>query len=442
MTDPTRERRDYESWGRVPHSTAARIERLRREAEALPDAGDSMLAYGQGRSYGDACLNNGGTLLDTAALDRILTFDPETGVVRCEAGVTLAELLAFAVPRGWFLPVTPGTKFVTVGGAIANDVHGKNHHRDGTFGRFVPRFELWRSDGAKLLCSHDENADLYRATIGGLGLTGLIRWADIQLIPVESDRIDMRRERFGSLDDFFRINAEANARSRYTVAWIDTTATGAKLGRGLYIEGDHAPGSPPFPDDAATPTLSIPFDAPGGLLNRFSVRAFNALYYRQQVKSVIRKRVHYEPFFYPLDALGDWNRLYGQRGFFQYQFVIPHSDGHHAIRTILDRIARSGEASFLAVLKTFGDIESPGLLSFPRPGVTLALDFPNRGERTRRLFRDLDALVGEAGGRLYPAKDACMTAADFQRQYPEWEAFQQHIDPAFSSSFWRRVTGS
>jgi FAD/FMN-containing dehydrogenase len=432
---------DYASWGRIPRSAPARAERLRRDADALPEAaGDSLLAYGLGRSYGDACLNNGGTLLDTAALDRILAFDADTGLVRCEAGVTLAELLAFAVPRGWFLPGTPGTKFVTVGGAIANDVHGKNHHRDGTFGRFVPRLELWRSSGEKLVCSSTENAALYRATIGGLGLTGLIRWAEVRLIPVASDRIDLRRERFPSLDDFFRINAEANARSRYTVAWIDTTATGARLGRGLYIEGDHAPGTLPEPGDASVPKLRIPFDAPGGLLNRWTVRAFNAAYYRQQLRPVVRKRVPYEPFFYPLDVLGDWNRLYGRRGFFQYQFVVPHTDGHEAIRALLGRIARSGEASFLAVLKTFGDVASPGMLSFPRPGVTLALDFPNRGERTRRLFRDLDALVREAGGRLYPAKDACMTAEDFQRQYPEWQAFQRHIDPAFSSSFWRRVT--
>jgi FAD/FMN-containing dehydrogenase len=190
------------------------------------------------------------------------------------------------------------------------------------------------------------------------------------------------------------------------------------------------------------PKLRVPLDAPGWLLNRLSVRAFNALYYRQQLRPVVRKEVHFEPFFYPLDVLSDWNRLYGKRGLLQYQFVVPHEDGHGAVRALLDRIARSGEASFLAVLKTFGDLESPGLLSFPRPGVTLALDFPNRGERTWRLFRDLDALVREAGGRLYPAKDACMTAADFQRQYPQWEAFQQHIDPAFSSSFWRRVTGA
>ena len=430
----------YDSWGRVPPSAPARVEGLDPDAEALPDTAP-MLAYGRGRSYGDACLNNGGTLLDTAALDRILGFDPETGIVRCEGGVTLAQLLALAVPKGWFLPVTPGTKFVTVGGAIANDVHGKNHHRDGTFGRFVPRFELWRSDGSKPVCSPGEHADLYRATIAGLGLTGLIRWADVQLLPVQSDEIAMQRTRFGSLDEFFAINAWANARSRYTVAWIDTTATGPGLGRGLYLEGDHAPGYLPAEGAVSEPRLRAPRDAPAWALNRLSVRAFNALYWRQQLRPVVRKRVHYEPFFYPLDAVGDWNRIYGRRGFFQYQFVVPHEDGHGAIRELLDRIATSGEASFLAVLKTFGDLESPGLLSFPMPGVTLALDFPNRGERTRRLFRALDALVREAGGRLYPAKDACMTAADFQRFYPAWEVFQEHVDPAFSSSFWRRVTG-
>ena len=430
----------YPSWGRTPHSTPAGVTALTAEDERLP-GDDSLLAYGQGRSYGDACLNNGGMLLDTAALDRILSFDSKTGVVQCEAGVTLAALLAFTVPLGWFLPVTPGTKFVSVGGAIANDVHGKNHHRDGTFGRFVRRFELWRSDGQRLVCSPDEHADLYRATIAGLGLTGLIRWADIQLIPVQSEHVDMRRTRFPSLDAFFEINAAANARSRYTVAWIDTTATGRGLGRGLYIEGDHAPGTLPLPGEAGAPRLRLPFDAPGGLLNRATVRAFNALYYRQQLRTVVEKRVPYEPFFYPLDALGDWNRLYGPHGFFQYQFVVPFADGHAAVREILDRIVHAGQASFLAVLKTFGDIPSPGLLSFPRPGVTLALDFPNRGEPTRRLFGTLDSLVRDAGGRLYPAKDACMTAADFQRFYPEWEAFREHIDPAFSSSFWRRVVG-
>lgn len=431
----------YESWGRIPAAQPARVERIAPSAEALPDAaGLPVLAYGRGRSYGDLCLNDGGLVLDTSALDRILAFDAERGVVRCEAGVTLAQLLAVIVPAGWFLPVTPGTKYVSVGGAIAADVHGKNHHRDGTFGRWVRRFELWRSDGRRLVCSPEEDADLFRATIGGLGLTGLIRWAEIQLIPIESDRIDLTRTRFGALGDFFRINEEACTRSRYTVAWIDTTATGARLGRGLYMEGEHATGSLPQPDAPAEPRLRVPLDAPAWALNRLTVQAFNALYWRQQRRPVVQKRVHYEPFFYPLDAVGGWNRLYGRRGFFQYQFVVPFEHGAEATREILRRIAHSGEASFLAVLKTFGDVPSPGLISFPMPGITLALDFPNRGERTRRLFRDLDRLVREAGGRLYPAKDACMTAEDFRAFYPAWTRFSEFVDPAFSSSFWRRVT--
>lgn len=429
----------YESWGRVPGAQPARVERIAPEAEALPEAdGLPMLAYGRGRSYGDLCLNDGGLVLDTRALDRLLAFDAGRGIVRCEAGMTLAQLLAVILPAGWFLPVTPGTKHVTLGGAVAADVHGKNHHRDGTLGRWVRRLKLWRSDGRRLVCSPEEHADLFRATIGGLGLTGLVRWVELQLIPVESDRIDLTRTRFGALSDFFQINEEACARSRYTVAWIDTTATGARLGRGLYLEGEHAPGALPPPSEPAGPRLRVPFDAPGWLLSRPAVRAFNALYWRQPAG---RRRVHYEPFFYPLDALGGWNRLYGRRGFFQYQFVVPREHGAEATREILGRIARSGEASFLGVLKTFGEMPSPGMLSFPMPGVTLALDIPNRGARTRRLFAELDRLVREAGGRLYPAKDACMSAEDFRAFYPAWEHFSAFVDPAFSSSFWRRVEG-
>ncbi len=436
----------YASWGRTPAARPARVERLDPAADALPDAaGLPTLAYGLGRSYGDACLNDGGLVLDTAELGRLLDFDPERGVLRAEAGVTLAEVLAFAVPRGWFLPITPGTRYVSLGGAVANDVHGKNHHRDGTLGRFVRALELWRSDGSKTVCTPEENAELFRATVGGLGLTGLVRWVELQLTPVASDRIDLVQTRFGSLDDFFWINEEANRQHRYTVAWIDTTATGRGLGRGLYMAGDHAPGppdGPPLPARGrpAEPRVGVPLDAPSGLLNRFTVRAFNGLYWRQQRRRVVRKRVPYGGFFYPLDAVGGWNRLYGQRGFFQYQFVVPFAHGREATREALGRIAGSGEASFLAVLKTFGDLPSPGLLSFPMPGITLALDFPNRGARTRRLFADLDRIVREAAGRLYPAKDACMTPEDFCAAYPQWEAFQEHMDPAFSSGFWRRVT--
>jgi FAD/FMN-containing dehydrogenase len=429
----------YTSWGRLPTTQPARVELLSPEEERLPDSGGhQMLAYGLGRSYGDACLNEGGLILDTRRLSRVVAFDAERGVLRAEAGATLAEILALIVPAGWFLPVVPGTRFVTLGGAVANDVHGKNHHRDGTLGRFVRCLELWRSDGSRSVCAPDHQPQLFRATIGGLGLTGLIRWVELRLLPIESDRVVMRRTRFGSLDEFFDINAEASARSRYTVAWVDTTATGTHLGRGLYLEGDHAPGTLPTFGRSGEPRFGVPFDAPSWLLNRVTARAFNAAYWRQP-PGVLEKTVHYEPFFFPLDAVGDWNRLYGRRGFFQYQLAVPHAAGREAVRSVLEQVTRAGEAAFLAVLKTFGDLPSPGMLSFPMPGVTLALDFPNRGERTLRLFRELDAIVRDAGGRLYPAKDACMAPEDFRDFFPEFRAFRAFVDPGFSSSLWRRV---
>lgn len=429
------------SWGRTVSAPPAHIHPLAPLDHALPSpAGRTLLARGLGRSYGDVCLNGGGTVLNTSALSRVLAFDRQRGIIRAEAGISLAALLAEIVPAGWFLPVTPGTKYVTLGGAIANDVHGKNHHRDGSFGRFVRSFELWRSDGARLACSAQENADMFSATIGGLGLTGLIRWAEIQLIPIESDRIIQTGTRFGSLAEYFALNEAASGDARYTVAWIDAMATGASRGRGIYLAGDHAPGDLPPAGPPHEPRWRVPLDAPGMLLNRGASRAFNALYWRRQRQPVTQSVVHYEPFFYPLDALGDWNRLYGRRGFFQYQFVVPHADAQEVVASVLERIAAYQVTAPLAVLKTFGDVPSPGMLSFPMPGVTLAVDFANEGDRTRRLFAELDALVRQPGGRLYPAKDACMTAEDFQQQYPRWRDFAEHVDPAFSSSFWRRVT--
>lgn len=429
----------YESWGRIPKAPPARVVPLSRPG-VLPDD-ESLLAYGRGRSYGDACLNGGGTLLDTAALNEVIAFDAETGRLRAEAGMTLAEVLARIVPHGWFLPVTPGTQIVTLGGAVANDVHGKNHHRAGTFGRFVTTLELVRSSGERLeLTPNGEHAELFRATVGGLGLTGLITWVEIQLLPIESDAIDQTSTRFETLEAFFELSERANARSPYVVAWLDTLRP---EGRGLLMEGDHAT-SPdarlPQPDAVPSPLVSLPLDAPDWALNRLTVRAFNTLYYHKQRQLVTRSRTHYRPFFYPLDAVGDWNRGYGKRGFYQYQFVVPFTDSDVAVREVLGRLARAGAGSFLAVLKTFGDVASPGLMSFPRPGVTLALDLPNRGPETVRLLHGCDAIVREAGGAVYPAKDACMTPDSFRAYFPQWERFSTFIDPAFSSSFWRRVT--
>ena len=432
----------YESWGRVPVAPPARVAPVdwRHEAPArLASAvaqGDPVLAYGKGRSYGDVCLNGGATILDVAGLDRVIAFDPAAGVLRAEAGVTLADVLALVVPHGWFLPVTPGTQFVTLGGAVANDVHGKNHHVAGTLGRFVTRLGLVRSTGETLDLAPGD--PLFGATVAGLGLTGLITTVELRLLRIASDRIDQTTTRFASLDAFFALNEAANARSPYVVSWLDALRS---EGRGLLVEGDHAPeGSLPPPGAASSPRLSVPFDAPEWALSPLSVRAFNAVYARKQRRLQTTARVHYRPFFYPLDAVGGWNRGYGRRGFYQYQFVVPYADSRGAVREILAQLAASGAGSFLAVLKTFGDLPSPGMLSFPRPGVTLAVDIANRGEATVRLLRACDAIVAEAGGAVYPAKDAAMTPASFRTFFPAWEAFADHVDPAFSSTFWRRVT--
>ncbi len=438
MTSP-----HIESWGRYPRVTHQAVYPVAHtDTLTFPEGSTTVLPFAQGRSYGDSCLNANGLLLDTGPMRRILAFDTESGILRCEAGATLAELLDLIVPKGWFLPVTPGTKFVSIGGAIANDIHGKNHFKDGTFGRYVRQFELVRSTGERFVCSPDEHTDFYRATIGGLGLTGLITWAEIQLTPVPGPFIEVETHRFANLDAFFELAATSDRAYAYTVAWADCTARGKHLGRGILFRGNHAD----VPTDQApslpsSRTITFPFNAPSFLLNRFSVQTFNTLYYHRPIRPGLPRIVHYEPFFYPLDAILKWNRMYGKRGFFQYQLVVPFAEDRSAIRHIFEQIADSGLASFLAVLKTFGPVPSPGILSFPRPGVTLALDFPNLGERTHRLFAALDALVKEAGGAIYPAKDARMPPALFTTSFPNWPDFAPYIDPRFSSSFWRRVTG-
>jgi len=429
----------YASWGRFPDAPPARVERLswRDRLPHLDPPDGPVLPRGLGRSYGDVCLNEGGVLLDTTRLDRLLSFDRHAGVVRCEAGVSLADLLAVIVPAGWFLPVTPGTKWVTVAGAVANDVHGKNHHVAGTFGRHVRRLELVRSNGDRHELTPADG--LFGATVGGLGLTGLITWVEFGLQPIRSDRIEARHTPFRSLDEFLRASDSAGARSPYVVAWVDAFKP---EGKGVLMEGRHAPaGALPAPGaKSRRPRLSLPFDGPGWALRRPTAAVFNAAYFARQARAGAFS-CHYDPYFYPLDAIGHWNRAYGRRGFLQHQSVVPFVGADApAARELLRHVAASGAASVVSVLKTFGQLESPGVLSFPRPGVTLALDFANRGDETIRLLRSLDDVVADAGGRVYPAKDACMTAANFRTFYPEWEAFARHVDPAFSSSFWRRVT--
>ncbi len=426
--------RSVESWGRLRAESAMRS--LWWRDEPLPsDVTGSMLPFGMGRSYGDSCLDQGGTLLLTRGLSRFISFEPETGLLACEAGVTLAEILERFVPLGFFPPVVPGTKHVTVGGAIANDLHGKNHHRAGTFGAHVTRFELLRSDGSRRVCSPSGEPELFAATIGGLGLTGLVTWAEVRFRRIPSPWVLQETIPFRNVDAFFELSASSDATHEYTVAWIDCLARGASLGRGLFYRGNHAegPGAP-----RPKRPLAVPFELPDFALNRLSVKAFNTLYHWKNRDSGLRL-VHYEPFFFPLDRVERWNRIYGRSGLVQFQCVLPLDRGLNGIRAVLDAIAASRQGSFLAVMKTFGELASPGLLSFPRRGVTVTLDFPRRGERTMALFRELETLVLAQGGAMYPAKDAVMSGQMFRASYPRAAELARLRDPRFSSSFWRRV---
>ncbi|MCB0216931.1 MAG: FAD-binding oxidoreductase [Caldilineae bacterium] len=430
----------YESWGRYPRAQQRRVLPAfwRGDPPALDPADAPYLPYGLGRSYGDCCLNADGTLIDARPLSRFIAFDAQAGRLTCEAGVSLAEILNLIVPRGWFPPVTPGTKFITVGGAIANDVHGKNHHRAGTFGRYVRRFELLRSDGRRLLCSPDENAELYAATIGGLGLTGLILWAELELKPIPGPQIELEAVRCRSLAEFVDRSLESDASDEYTAGWIDGLSRGGRLGRGVLLRGNHARGDGRWRGVKPSP-LRLPFDAPGFALNPLGVEAFNALYYRVQQRKERRALAGYGAFFYPLDVVHNWNRAYGRRGFLQWQCVVPHDDGARAASAILERLGATRRAWFV-VGKVFGDLPSPGMLSFPRPGLTLAIDLPNDGPRVFEALDAVDRIVLEVGGALYPAKDARMAPATFRAGFPRWREFARQIDPAFSSSLWRRLT--
>ncbi len=436
---------DYESWGRYP---VARQDgqRLDWMLDRLPqtEAGTTLLAQGAARSYGDVCLNDGGRLLLTENLDRFIEFDKQQGIVTCESGLTLAELLEYIVPHGWFVPVTPGTKYVSIGGMLANDVHGKNHHVEGTFGCHVLEFELLRSDGKKYRCSANENSALFSATIGGLGLTGFVNWVKFRLKPIASNMLDTETLKFTSIREFYELSSRSDRDWEYTVAWIDAVSSGKSFGRGLFMRGKHAePGSlagenPPLKMKKG---LHIPFDFPAFVLNPLSIRAFNSLYYHKVRKDRVTGQQGFNPFFYPLDSLYNWNRIYGKRGLLQYQCVVPHENGIEIIEQLLRLCADSRLGSFLSVIKVFGDIPSPGMLSFPRSGITLALDFANVGSRLYRLLDKMDEIVVAANGAVYPAKDARMKAASFFHYYPRWDEFSQHIDERFSSGFLRRMTG-
>lgn len=408
---------------------------------------DGLLARGLGRSYGDAALSSSSRILLTGKLNRMLAFDSQTGVLCCEPGVSFAEIINTFLPRGWFPPVTPGTKYVTMGGALASDIHGKNHHRDGSFVNFVRSFTLLTADKESLACSREENSELFWATAGGMGLTGFISELVISLRPVASQYLLVKKIKCSSLAETFRMIEESEQDYPYSVSWIDCLSAGQSLGRSILILGRHATGSETKSEmnglvlQEPKQSLKVPADMPSWILNRYSIGAFNALYYHLSAGDGEEKVSHYDPFFYPLDSLSDWNRMYGKAGFIQYQCVLPLSSSKAGMEEILNLSSKRGRSSFLAVLKKFG--AGHGLLSFPIAGYTLALDMPVK-PGLFEFTQELDRLVMKHGGRVYLAKDACLTPESFRSMYPDlakWTALKKSVDPGlrFSSALAERL---
>jgi len=409
-------------WGRHPVVEARVV-----EGEDLVAASrDAILSRGLGRAYGDAALPPVGAtraVVCTPAADRILSFDADTGVLRAEAGLSLAALAKLFLPRGWFTPVSPGTRFVTLGGMVAADIHGKGHHVAGTFGRFVRALRMRLADGEIVETTRFALPDLFRATLGGMGLTGHILEVEVELARVPTPWVFEQTQRYGSLGEVFENLRAASAAWPMTVAWIDTSVRGAARGRGIVMAGRWAePGEAPPDPPPWKNGIPFPVTLPSGVLNPTTFRIANAVFFRLHPRRQVRHVVHPASYFWQLDMATGWNRAYGRKGFTQYQCVLPSDlDVHTAF---LDRFQEHGGCSFVTVFKDCGD-EGEGLMSFPQRGTTLALDVPIASvERTARLVRELNAFVIDHGGRVYLAKDAFSTASEVKRMYPRWAAFQ------------------
>ena len=433
-------RRALTGWGRTNPgvSTVHEVADAPGIAALVQGAGDrGVLARGLGRSYGDAAQNSGGDVLRLPSTGDLVHLDTQAHTVTVGAGVSLDQLLRVIVPRGYFVPVTPGTRFVTIGGAIASDIHGKNHHVDGSFGQHVERITLLLADGSIVAVGPQQQPELFWATVGGMGLTGVVLDATVRLLPVETSRISVDTSRIANLDDLMAAMADDDL-YRYSVAWIDVMAKGAALGRSVLTRGDHAPldqldqkaGMDPL---AYGPSqlVDVPPVVPApGFLNHLTVAAFNELWFRKAPRKKVGELQSIASFFHPLDMVGSWNRLYGRQGMVQYQFVMPFGQ-EDTMRAVIERLAASGHASFLAVLKRFG-AANPAPLSFPEPGWTLALDVPAGSRGLGELLHQLDTMVLDAGGKLYFAKDAHTTADAIRRCYPrldEWRAVRDAVDP-------------
>jgi FAD/FMN-containing dehydrogenase len=432
-------------WGRFPKASAALLEPVDSESlikilTAKKKIG-SMIARGAGRSYGDSALSE--NLISSRFLDSFLSLDQESATIRCGAGVSLDSILKVCIPRGWFLPVLPGTKFVSVGGAIAADIHGKNHHQDGSFCDHVAEFTLVLASGEKVTCSPQQNTELFHATCGGMGLTGIILDATIKCERVSSVSVRQRSLVANTLSECMEL-LDTNADSKYSVAWLDCLASGDRLGRSIIYLAQHDGNS----DTTKEPKYktrrgpTVPFDTPTLLINKFTMGLFNSAYFNLKKKGPRQSTAHYDAYFFPLDHIGNWNRLYGAGGFLQYQFVLPSGAALEGISQVLSKVSGAGKGSFLSVLKKFGKANA-NLLSFPQPGYTLTLDF-KREKSLFPLLDGLDEIVLAHGGRIYLAKDARMSESVFKAGYPAWEKFLEiktRVDPTgvFSSLQSKRI---
>jgi FAD/FMN-containing dehydrogenase len=409
------------NWNHYPIVEAREIS-FDHGGEIAARLSEPVIAHGNGRCYGDASLSP--EVVNTLRFDKILAFDEVHGILTCQSGLLLSDLLQIIVPRGWFLPVTPGTKFITVGGAVASDVHGKNHHVDGSFSRHVLSMSVLTGTGETIVCGPDTSPDLFHATCGGMGLTGIILDVKFRLKRIYTSYISQKQIRARNLDEAMQL-FEANSGYTYSVAWIDCLKGGRGFGRSILMLGEHA-----VQDDVTShkplearekSLLTVPFYFPSFVLNGFSVKAFNALYYAKNYKTTMDSVVHYDSFYYPLDSILSWNRIYGKKGFVQYQFVLPLSASKTGLVDIMTRISKRGMGSFLAVLKLFG--EQDDLISFPIKGYTLALDFPIR-PGLFEFLDDLDEIVAAYGGRIYLSKDARMKSGIFWKTYPRASEFK------------------
>jgi|TARA_B110000305_G_scaffold237154_1_gene299861 FAD/FMN-containing dehydrogenase len=425
------------SWGNTSKSTHE-IHNLfdKESSKKLIARNMNGIVYGMGRSYGDVCLNPGGIAWKNSSLDKLLSLDEKLGILECESGVTLKFLQEFLIPKGWMLPVSPGTQYVSVGGAVANDIHGKNHHQSGSFGTHVLEITLLRSSGESIICSQNTNKDWFEATIGGIGLTGIIYSCKIQLRKIHGPWLETESIPFHNLEGFFELSDSSETNWEYTAAWIDCMSKGDT--RGIFERGRHISISKEFKKKV----IKFPFTPPFSLVNKLSLRLFNPLYFFYKKTFSGKKRIqHYTKFLHPLDNILHWNKMYGPRGFYQFQCVIPLDNRKEIITKILRLISESQSGSFLAVLKTFSNFEPEGLLSFAEPGVTLALDFPNQGKKTKKLFHDLEAIVKSSKGKIYLAKDLLMTRETFESSYPGLNTFKKFRDINLSSQMSKRLMG-